>query len=165
MPELSSDPRERAAEEHCIDDVARYGLHIINVPADEQGPGFAYTVGLWRSYAHPEIILFGLRSESMHALLNHAAALIRYGQRFGPGVVTDAIIEGYPCTFKSVPESQQKPHLGWARWFNDHKKLDAVQLIYPDRNGRWPWDEGVSDSFRQLQPVLETAPVPDWAKD
>lgn len=43
--------------------------------------------------------------------------------------------------------------------------MEAVQMIYPDRHGRWPWDEGVSDAFRHQQPVLETDPVPEWAKD
>jgi hypothetical protein len=163
MPELSSDPRHRAAEEKCIADVAQYGLHIINVPAGEQSPGFAYTVGLPHSFSHPEIIVFGLRRETMHTLLNDAAELIREGHRFSAGEVTSALLEGYACTFRNVPETQQGAYLGWAQWFNDYGELQVLHMIYPDREGHWPWEKGVSEAFQQLQPVLETAPVPDWA--
>lgn len=164
MPEFSSDERHRAGEAQCVADVERYGLHVINVAADDRGPGFAYSVGLFRTFAHPELILVGLPRQTMHDLLNGAADAIRAGARFGGGDVTDALLEGYDCTFRPVPDRLYRAYLGWAGWFYDGQPFPALQLVYPDRERRWPWDAGAAVGFVEQQPVLETAPEPDWAR-
>jgi hypothetical protein len=33
-----------------VDDVRTYGWHVITVPVDEHGPGFTYSIGLFKSY-------------------------------------------------------------------------------------------------------------------
>ena len=165
MPTLSDDPRERAAEERCVADVDRHGLHILMVGAEEDSPAFAYTVGLHRTFAHPEVIVFGLSFELMQQLLNDVAAELRRGVRFAPGDVTDALLRGYDVMFRTVPARQYPAYLGWANWFNDGHDYPALQLIYPDRERRWPWETGVSEGFRRNQPVLQDEPVPAWARD
>ena len=164
MPTFSDNPRERAAEERCVADVERYGLHVLKVGAEDDSPAFAYTVGLYRTFAHPEVIILGLDLDPMHQILNEVAAELRRGARFAPGDVSDAFLEGYDVTFRAVPERQYRAYLGWANWFNGGVRYPALQLIYPDRERRWPWEEGVSAGFRQNQPVLDDEPVPAWAR-
>jgi hypothetical protein len=163
MPSFSSNPEQRAAEQKCIDDVEQYGLHIINVHEDAEGPGFAYTVGLFRTYQHPEIILFGLPPQTMHALLNDVADLIRSGSRFEAGATSDEVLRDYLCAFRAVPERHYEAHLGWAVWFYEGRSFPALQLVYPDREHRWPGEASVREAFLAQQPLLETAPVPAWA--
>ena len=55
---------------------------MISVPADEHGPGFTYTIGLYKSYAHPELILFGLATADMQRILDVAVTLIKGGRVF-----------------------------------------------------------------------------------
>lgn len=165
MPHFSSDPRERTSEEKCAADVAQYGLHIIRVAAEEDSPEFAYSVGLYHTFAHPEVIMLGLRSETMHRLLNDVATALRAGRRFAAGDVSDAFLEGYDVTFRLVPADSYEPYLGWANWFNEGRDYPALQMVYPDREHRWPWEPGVAESFRANQPVLEREPVPAWARD
>jgi len=165
MPTFSMDPRERAFEERCVADVERYGLHVLEVGAEEDSPAFAYTVGLHRTFAHPELIILGLGLDTMHQLLNDVAAALRAGRRFAAGDVTDEFLEGYDVTFRTVPERHYRPYLGWANWFNGGRAYPALQMVYPDRARRWPWEPGVADDFRRNQPVLETEPVPAWARD
>lgn len=164
MPKLSDNPRTRAAEEKCIADVERYGLHILNVMPDDAGPGFAYTVGLYRSFGHPEVIIVGLRREVMHDVLNELAACVRAGRRYEPAVESDEFLEGYTCTFRAVQSRLYDAYLGWANWFYERTPYPAVQLVYPDRENRWPWDAGVSEGFRRNQPDLATEDVPEWAR-
>ena len=165
MPTFSHDPRERAAEERCVADVERYGLHVLEVGAEEDSPTFAYTVGLCHTFGHPEDIILGLDLDVMHELLNGVAAELRRGARFAPGAVSDALLEGYDVAFRAVPERHYRAYLGWANWFNGGTAYPVLQMIYPDRERRWPWDPGVADGFRWNQPVLETEPVPEWARD
>ncbi|HKO19193.1 MAG TPA: DUF4262 domain-containing protein [Acidobacteriaceae bacterium] len=158
-------PASRAAEEKCIADVEKYGLHVVNVMADDEGPGFAYSVGLYRSFHHPEDIVVGLRREVMHDVLNDAATRVRSGQRYEAGALSDEFLEGFACTFRAVQGRLYDAYLGLANWFNEWTSYPAVQLVYPDREHRWPWDAEASEAFRRNQPDLATADVPDWARD
>lgn len=164
MPTFSTDPRERASEERCVADVERYGLHVLKIGAEVDSPTFAYSVGLYHTFGHPELIILGLDLDVMHRLLNDVAAALRAGRRYSAGDVSDEFVEGYPVTFRTVPRRQYAAYLGWANWFHGGLEYPVLQMIYPDRERRWPWEEGVSDGFRRNQPVLENEPVPAWAR-
>ncbi len=146
-------------------DVAEYGWAVISIPEDTAGPGFSYTVGLQRSFGHPEILLAGLPPPTAHSVLNDAGEMVRAGRTFTPGAVTAELLEGYDATFRPVPEFQFPAYLGEALRFYNGEPLQVLQLVYPDRGGRWPWDEGVHAGFRAAQPVLEHEPYPAWARD
>ncbi|MCK5944935.1 MAG: DUF4262 domain-containing protein, partial [Planctomycetes bacterium] len=32
--------------------------------------------------------------------------------------------------------------------------FDCVQLVWPDKEKRWPWQDGVRQGFRDVQPLL-----------
>lgn len=51
-----SDP----AEQRVLDDIAKFGWHLIQINAGEAQPGFVYSIGMMESLGHPEIIMFGL---------------------------------------------------------------------------------------------------------
>jgi hypothetical protein len=59
-----------------------------------------------------------------------------------------------------VPKSHYRNRLGAALWAYEGDGFDAVQLVWPDKQGRWPWQDDVRDGFRALQPVLERLPPP-----
>ena len=163
MPQLSEDPDAREGEQRVLSNVQEHGVHIVHVPEDEKGPGFSYTVGLFPGHAQSEIIVFGLPRDVSHTLLNEASALVREGSRFEAGAESADLLHGYLCVFRQVPERHHSVFLGWAQWLNGYRPLSAVQLFYPDRNGRWPWDPDVTQQFASQQPILEREPVPDWA--
>ena len=52
------------------DDIVKYGFGVIMVPQTNYLPSFAYTVGLWKSYKHPELISLGLPIDTLHTMLN-----------------------------------------------------------------------------------------------
>jgi hypothetical protein len=84
-------------EQKVHDDVATHGWHVVKVHEDDVGPGFAYTIGLFKNYGHPEIIAFGLSSERLHALLNLVGDEAKAGAHHGPGDISAEYVEGYPC--------------------------------------------------------------------
>ena len=98
-------------------------------------------------------------------LLNDLADAVREGHAFASGDVSDRFLDAYDVTFRTVPERQYDAYLGWANWFNDGHGFPALQMIYPDRERHWPWDDGVAEGFRRNQPVLESEPIPAWARD
>ena len=145
-------------------DVATHGWIVMRISADSPGPDFAYSIGLVRTYGHPEIIIVGLPMDVAHQIINDVGAAVRDGTRFKAGETSDAFFNGYDVTFRAVPEYQYGAYLGWGRRFYGNSEFPVLQLVYPDPDGRWPWQEAVTPEFRELQPVLADEPEPLWAR-
>ena len=45
-----------------------------------------------------------------------------------------------------------------ACWAYEGEEFPVVQLVWPDKQGRWPWEDGVRAGFRDAQPVLAMRP-------
>jgi hypothetical protein len=154
MPEPSD-----ASEQKVFDDVTQYGLHIVHVLPEGDLPEFSYSIGLFKTFSHREILVYGLPSERSHILINQLAKDIRAGKKYLAGQIYEDLLEGYSSTFRAIPPAQYPEHMGIGMWFYDHEEFPSIQFIYPDRSGRWPWETGVSESFRRQQVVLADAPV------
>ena len=61
-----------AGDAQMRSDIETYGWHVIKVLEDDEGPGFAFTIGLFKRFGHPELIVFGLPLDTMHEMLNAA---------------------------------------------------------------------------------------------
>ena len=44
--------------------------------------------------------------------------------------------------------------MGTARWFYGGSDFPLYQLVWPSRDGYFPWNELASDYLKHLQPVL-----------
>src|SRR3954466_13125918 len=61
MKESLADRRKRARE-RVASDIEEYGWHVLNVApleGDERQEWWSYTIGLIKTYDHPEICMFG----------------------------------------------------------------------------------------------------------
>jgi hypothetical protein len=145
-----------AGEKKILDDVKAFGWHVIKVLEDNEGPGFAYTIGLQHSFQHPELIVVGLPADMSHLTLNIAGQAIQRGERFSIGQQSRLFFEDRVCTFRMVPEAQFRNYL----WFYDGPVFTAMQVVWPDAQGRFPWSIGVEAAFRERQPVLEELKAP-----
>jgi len=141
-------------DEKVIADVAEFGWHVVKVAEDANGPGFAFTIGLTKTFGHPEVIIFGLPLETMHVVLNNVGAIVREGTPLRPGRVTEDVLEGYACEVVRVPSAAYREFFGYARWFYKGDSFEALQCVWPDRNGRFPWDQDVIDAVKACQPLL-----------
>lgn len=164
MPTLSNDPQERAREEKCLADIATHDLHVLRVHGDAEWPEFAYSVGLYRRFGLPEVIILGLEGDLAQWILNELAARARDGFRYQAGDMVDGLLEGFPVTFRPVPPAHVKAHFGWALWYYEGDDFPTLQLVFPTTAGIWPWDPAVPPSFLTEQPVLEATPLPAWAR-
>lgn len=152
-------------EQKVIDDVREYGWHVVNVLAEGDLPEFTYTIGLYQNYRHPEILVYGLPRDRAHPIVNELGEGIRNGEVYLTGKTYGEILQKYSCTFRAIPSSQYLEHLGWAMWFYEGPEFPALQLVYPDSAGRWPWQDGVAEGFRQRQPILADAGAPPRGVD
>lgn len=144
-------------------DVAEHGWMVVHV-AVEDGPEFAYSVGLHRSFGHPEIIVVGLDEETMHDLINDVGEAISEGRKFREGSISSTFVEEFDVIFRLVPRPHHAAYLPWAHALYAGEAFDALQLVYPDHKRRWPWNTAVAPAFRSEQPVLADV-APDVEPD
>jgi hypothetical protein len=138
-----------------LDDVDEYGVHIVHVPENDDGePGFSFTIGLWHSFEQPEVVVFGLPEEVAHDLLNSIADEAAEDKKFLPDTRHEEVLVGYPVRFVAVPKERYGDYLGSAVWAYESADFPCVQLVWPDKQGRWPWEPGVREGFAESQPVL-----------
>lgn len=142
-------------DRQVLRDVAESGCHVVGVLADETGPAFAYSIGLYHNYDHPDILIFGLEHTLMQSLINCMRDLIREGGRFVPGSRYPDIIEGFDCEFRAVHPSHYRELLGYARWFYPDDEFPVVQCVWPDKQGRFPWQPDFEPRFLPQQPICD----------
>jgi hypothetical protein len=136
-------------------DIATYGLHVISVPGTHYLPSFTYSVGLLETYGHPEIICFGLKTDLMHALVNDVAAFIKEGSPMQPGNTYDIIFKGLDATFLRVDPANIDDYFGVAIRYYKRNDFPALQLVWPDNENRFPWEDGFAKGLIDKQPLLD----------
>ena len=129
-----------------LGDVERHGWHVVHVhPYAGRDPMWSFTVGLPLTWGHPELVVFGLHADTAHAVLGSAVEAIREGRRYAPGADHDDVLEEHPVRFVPVRRHWYASFLGYAQWFHESDGgFDVLQLVWPDREGRWPWDPACS---------------------
>ncbi len=133
----------------------RHGLFVMIVAADDEHPGFAYTIGLHRRHRHPELIVVGLRHEVMHAMLNDCGDRVAAGDPLPVDLPVAGILDAVDVRLRRVraPDSYDE-HVGYAIWFNGGRDFPLLQLVYPDLEGRFPGEPGVNPALAAQQPLL-----------
>jgi hypothetical protein len=142
-------------DERTVSDIEKYGLSVILIEATDYLPSFAYSIGLWQKYNHPEIICFGLSVQTLHGIINDVAELIKKGNIIETGRSYDDFFEKGNAEFIKVDSRNISDYFGTALDFYGVENLPAVQLIWTDRNDKFPWDEGFEDEFIYRQPLLD----------
>lgn len=66
MIERFQDREMTPDEKDVVEKVEKFGWMVMNIKDDPGKPGWSYTVGLFGSYKHPEIVMFGLKDKSRH---------------------------------------------------------------------------------------------------
>lgn len=113
-------------------------------------PPFAYTVGLTKTFQHPELIVVGQKRELMHFMLNECAYRVKDGLRLTPGMLLDGVIEGFAVEVRAL-DPKLLSFLGYARWFYEGRPFEALQVVWPDLTGRFPGDPAVEGWASQQQ--------------
>jgi hypothetical protein len=149
-------------EEEIAEVVRKHGWYAASVYDHE--PPFLYSIGLMQSYDHPEFIIFGLETKDAHAILSVTIGAICAGASFRESGVHSGILEGDACVgIRRVHPTQHLLYLGYAMGYCRHLgrigELEAVQVFWPDKNGKFPFDVGCDLDVYQRQPRLDL-PLP-----
>jgi hypothetical protein len=145
---------EDDSDRKLLADIERVGWHIVGIDADEKGPGYAFSVGLFHSFEHAEIIMFGLPHETAARIINIIGIQVQGGTRFSANDQSRDVAEGLPVAFKMVPRDSYREYIGYALWFYRSLEFPVLQCVWPDKSGLFAWQDGYDHRFDRLQPIL-----------
>ena len=109
---------------------------------------FAYTIGL-HDCGLPELLVTGVSPQRAKRLLNALARDAMRGRTLTPG--EQIMLRSGPL-IEIVEVDHPDAHMNWAVAFGG-PEIRAMQLVWADGRGRWPWAPGFCDG-RTRQPVL-----------
>ncbi|MFF4341493.1 DUF4262 domain-containing protein [Kitasatospora sp. NPDC001540] len=139
--------------------IGEHGWSVIMVPADEEGPGFAYTVGLWHTHRRPELAMFGLDVQAMRAMLNLLGARAAAGEPLVAGRAYGDVVEGRPVVLRDVDRGWYREFLGMVIAHYRHPPVPVLQVLWPDADGAFPWQPESGEPYRAQQPQLWLPPA------
>ena len=148
------DPRCQVDDQKILDDVDRDGWHVLNVLDRSTSPGWAFSIGFYRTFGHPEVVVFGLNNELNQSVINSIGEDLRSGKTYPIDAPYPELIEGFDCILKHVNTLWYPDFLGYADWFYKGTDYPALQCIWPDKNGRYPWEDSFNPDWKWAQPLL-----------
>lgn len=134
--------------------VAEGGWLVMGVGGSETEPGFCYTIGL-HSLGLPEVIIMGLPPTNGQTLLNDVGFMMK--EQGGPVEFGKSYDEfaNLPTQFVEVDEQYIKEYMCQAGfYYGESTPLKAIQMVWPDTQGKFPWDMEFEERFRAVQPIL-----------
>lgn len=143
-----------AGEKKALEDIERYGCHVMHVLEDSEGPPFSYSVGVQKTSGVPEVIVIGLERPLAHFVVNEYNRRVRAGERFAAGTRHDGFLDGFDVQFELVTPDHVDNYLGWNTWLYRANSFEVLQIVYPTTDGIWPWEPGAPEWFRERQPIL-----------
>ena len=150
-------PRSRSTDptdQKLFDDIETFGWHCLHVLEEGEHKPFSFTIGLYATLGHPEVLIYGLRRETAHEILTIVANAAKRGEPIDVSRPTDQLLNGYSCVLVPIAKNQYRDHLGTAIWYYEHEPFPALQIVWPNRDGIFPWHESASNAFKEAQPVI-----------
>lgn len=121
---------------------------------DPPTPGYTYTIGFETRFGHPEVVIFGLQPVAANGLLEMIAMHIDAGGVIPDGMFVGLLDNELPAAMLPVDVAENAHLFPGATTFHGHENYRVCQFVWPDRDGKLPWDEGYDIRLRIAQPVL-----------
>src|SRR2546428_8917964 len=127
--------------QRITDDVAKHGWHVVAVNPDQTSPiPFSFTVGLFETFDHPELVVFGLPMNAAHGLFSACVERIKQGVLFTADQVRTDLLQKHSVAVFEIDQGFYEEYLGSAIGYYDSLDFPALQLVWPDKANRFPWD-------------------------
>ena len=139
---------------HLRELLQRHCWIVQGVQRERNRAPYAYTVGL-AAHGRPELVVTGLPYDRAVDLLNGVAEHVLHADAPRAGEVIP--LRGGPV-IEIVRIAEPSVHLSVAAAISG-PGFTALQLVYADDRGHWPWDAGFRGG-RGGQPVLGARTVP-----
>ena len=147
-------------ENRLLKNVEEYGWQCLSVFDEEGGrPDFSYSIGFPATLDAPEFIIFGLKSDVAHDILWSVFNILKEGREPSDMDRWSDLVVGYDCILREVdPSNIVADYFNSAIWYHgppeQNGALQAMQIVWPDKDGLFPWEAGCAQWVCEDQPPL-----------
>lgn len=101
-------------DQKALDDIEKFGCHVINVMEGEESPQFTYSIGINQKQGMPDPIVIGLKHKLAHSIVNNYKDRLLAGESFEIGKFYSDFLGDFDVTFIEVDKKtlQRIPRLG-----------------------------------------------------
>lgn len=160
-PSKPPPPPENEIQANIARGIGKHGWAAQAVMPTEDQPQdpFAYSIGFWRTFDHAELIVTGMRGDIAHALLDlfveehlRKGVIFEADRRYPDLLPGSAQGGAYPGEFREVSKKNRETMMSGAWRWNAYEDFPALQIVWPDPNGLFPWEKSYDRRF--IQPIL-----------
>jgi hypothetical protein len=143
------------SEKKLIENVRQFGWSIMNV-FDEKGnePDFSYTIGIHHTTGQPELIITGIPGEPAKGILNEIGQYMKNHKIEPFKKYTDFLANDIPAIFLPVDVTVHRKLVGFNIWFYEGKDFPLFQVVWPDKEGHFPWEQECAEGIKASQFLL-----------
>lgn len=145
----------KTLRETVLENIRKSGFHMTGVFSEHGHPAFTYTAGLETTFTHPEIVIYGIDPQNASHLLHAAVDLIRDGAAFVSGRQYENIAENFPMAFLDISDPIARRNFPVSYQSQPDCRVRIMQMVWPDPNGKFPWQPGYDQEYSALQPILQ----------
>ncbi|HTM08820.1 MAG TPA: DUF4262 domain-containing protein [Verrucomicrobiae bacterium] len=150
QPGPDMDSRKR----RVLENVDEHGCHIAFIREFDGLPPFAYSVGLYHNFHHPEIFIAGLPIDTMTQAISGLAEKVRAGKMYDAGFDYPELVAGAACRFHLVQTHWQLLFMDVALWFYEAPDFPVLQCLWSDAQENYPWSAVFRGGAPWAQPWL-----------
>jgi hypothetical protein len=151
---LDNSEQFSASDAKVLSDIKRVGWHWVGVSPRQggDGPHWAFSIGLFHSFNHPEVIILGLPLSVCTQIVNVIGKQIQAGVRYEAGrEYGDILQDSFRCAFGAFERAAYRDFVGYALWFYENDEFPLLQCFWPDKQHRLPWDDGCDEYVKNSQ--------------
>lgn len=144
---------QEAELQDMLDKIAKHGWAVQGVfgDAEIEAAPFAYTAGL-TAQGLPELVIYGLDVGLAGNVLNSAATQMIESGEFAAGQAVSRLIRNFDMV--AIEVLLPVDLLAAVQIYGP---VRAIQLVWPDTEGRFPWQTGY-EFAAIIQPLMGVAP-------
>lgn len=119
----------------------------------------SHTIGM-TDRGLPEFAISGVPQTWAAALLNQFVARIPQGDTIPPeedAILAEDFSNGYPVMARPLPTKEANQTIAFKARLYYGRDVPIWQVILSDKESRWPWEDGLADTF-----VMGQCPLVDW---
>jgi hypothetical protein len=134
--------------------IAEHGWVPQAVGGSEDQPGFTYTIGLSKTWNHPELFVVALNPEQAFHVVASLVERVEAGERFDTPAFVDEVLT-IPVSVRPLEQKSVDQNSGLGQEMLG-RQLPAVQVYWPDMAGIMPWEDGCDPSVASAQLAIFT---------
>ena len=159
MSELQYEPMEHSEKIQWMLETAGWFVEPVRAidELENRFPTYSYTVGLEALVGHPEIAIFGLSAVAARGLLELTVEKLTAGVQLPIDQPFVGLLDNQlRSMLVTVDRGEHGHRFPTPPAVYGDQPWRVTQLVWPHRNGAFPWEDGWPHEMRFVQPVLSS---------